>query len=323
MAGCMNQLQKLGGGEYQIVSYVSGFGINLFALISGYVGIRIGSSVKSILSKERFTKLTKLWFLVLFYSLILYILIGLIFSFENFLPNLIKVVLPVSSKQYWYFSAYVGVYLLAPGLNLIAEGISEKIKGNVKKILSFFLCIVIVCVMWSDPFSFVNGYTVAWLSFLYIVGGVIAMTHIKEKVSIGALISFLVIFILVVLAFDSFLPFKFDLLSRTSPINLIPICVILLLFSKIKVSNNFIRNFLIIITPSIFSIYLIHDNIYFRKHFISGKFLIDNFEGIHPLIYLFLSAVSIMALCIFIDQIRIKVLRKIKRNKDKLITLNR
>lgn len=299
-------IQSGGGIEYQSVSYICGFGINIFAMISGYVGIRIGTSCSSIISKGRISKFIKLWSQVLFYSLGIFVIIGLVYSFDNFLPSLIKVILPISSKQYWYFSAYVGVFLIAPGLNLVAKGIADSIKSDKRKILTFFAMIIIICLMWSDPFGFVDGYTFAWLAFLYIIGAVIEQVNFKEKLNVKVLICVLSLIVFLSVSLYAFSPFGINLLERTSPINIIPCCLLLIIFSKIKVDNKRIRNLLKVIAPSIFAVYLIHDNIYFRKYFISGKFSIESIHGVHPLIYLLVSALIILSLGIVIDQVRIR-----------------
>ena len=81
--------------------------VNCYALISGYVGIY---------SKFRISNILLLWMQVVFTTLI----ITVVFYFlgaDVTITDIKEACTPVTSQLYWYFTAYVALYLLSPFLN--------------------------------------------------------------------------------------------------------------------------------------------------------------------------------------------------------------
>ena len=80
---------------------------NSFALISGIVGYK----------KSRYSNLLYLWFTVFFYSVGIYLYVG-IFN-KNYIKtrNFTAYFFPIIYKRYWYFTAYFGMYLFLPIIN--------------------------------------------------------------------------------------------------------------------------------------------------------------------------------------------------------------
>lgn len=84
--------------------------VNVFAMISGYVMV-----------STRFNgfKMIPLWLTVFFYSLVITILFKFVPSLSIIhtvtKAELIKAIFfPVVSRQYWYFTAYFGMYFFIP-----------------------------------------------------------------------------------------------------------------------------------------------------------------------------------------------------------------
>lgn len=134
--------------------------VNCYALITGYVYYN---------SKYRLSSLIQIWLQVWLYSfgisVAMWILKPEYFSMEG----LIRAALPVTYKMYWYFSAYVGLFMLIPILNAAIEHMSERKTKNVLLLSALFISVIPVF-SGEDPFGDKGGYSTFWLAYLYLIG---------------------------------------------------------------------------------------------------------------------------------------------------------
>ncbi len=184
----------VGGAQYnagwflEIAAYCSG---DLFALMSGYVGYT---------EKERTFSIkpyVNLWLRVVFLSA----LVDAIFLFIN--PALItkavllKTFLPVSNWEYWYISAYTGLFFAAPILNHVVRTLSDT---QLKRVFA------IIMVVFSSygflveginggyvPFGVNKGYSFVWITMSYLIGAIIKKCRLDESVSTKRCIWWLVL----------------------------------------------------------------------------------------------------------------------------------
>ena len=104
--------------------------INRFALISDYL-LTDG--------KKRWNKLAGLWMEVYFYSAFFAVLFNFVFPQKVTLLSVCKSFFPISTNQYWYFTAYVGIFFLMPTLNAIVTSRSEqKFKKDIFNVVLLF-----------------------------------------------------------------------------------------------------------------------------------------------------------------------------------------
>ena len=91
--------------------------VNVYALISGYIGI----------SKKQYSisKLFQLWFEVFFYGVVIWLLMSTFTQYEISGMRLLEAIMPVSSREYWYFTAYVGLFCIMPLLNYVLRHINK------------------------------------------------------------------------------------------------------------------------------------------------------------------------------------------------------
>ena len=82
--------------------------VNGYALISGYVGYN---------SRHRLSGIVHYWLIVTFYGIVSW----LIFSKGKNLFGAIRLVFPVMSVQYWYFSAYFLLFFLIPVVSIFTR----------------------------------------------------------------------------------------------------------------------------------------------------------------------------------------------------------
>lgn len=104
--------------------------VNCFALMSDYL-LTDG--------KKRWNKLAGLWVEVYFYSAFFAVLFNFVFPQKVTLLSVCKSFFPISTNQYWYFMAYVGIFFLMPTLNAIVTSRSEqKFKKDIFNVVLLF-----------------------------------------------------------------------------------------------------------------------------------------------------------------------------------------
>lgn len=296
---------------FEILSYPA---VNCFVLISGYVGYKgdnISPKIKNLFS---------LLFTVLFYSITIF------FVFKLFGPEplgtkeLLKSFIPTIMGRYWFFSAYFGLILLSPVLNLFVH------KSNLKHAFTFFVVLFLFSIISviHDTFSLLGGYSVIWFVLTYLIGAIV------KKYDLNKLFSKKIWFIIVLSAFIvtwlskivlSFTNISFlqnnsgRLINYVSPTIIVMAIGLLGLFSNTtSISSH--PKIISFFATSAFSVYLIHDNIFVRKYIIANIYtMVSGFN----FLFLALSIIGIVMLifsyCILIDKIRIYLFKIIKVDK--------
>lgn len=150
------------------------FGVNIFGLISGYIGINKHRSV---------SRLVNLWLKVIYYNLIGFF-VACVFFRSYLSSTFVKFsLLPLSSNSYWYITSYAGLYLFAPVLNAFLETVKKE------ESVKWFLMIILLTAYSNvyDLYGFGWGYSTAWLIALYLLGGLLKIIEEERKAG-GALL---------------------------------------------------------------------------------------------------------------------------------------
>lgn len=316
--------EGLQGGYYFFNAvYVIAFcGVNCFALVSGYVGWK---------NTFRLEKIIKLWANVVFWSvgvsLILFIYNNEFFSVKE----AVSMFLPLIRGRYWFFNAYFVVFMFSPLLNQLIRTLTKKTFQYFLLAVGFVFCAVPFLALGNDVFRMQSGFEFSWLMVMYLVGGYFSKYPIKIEKPYKCIVAFLVFVLLnfiykylIELVTNKLLgtPSHGDLfLSYTSPVAVGQAICLLLFFSNIKVNNKILVKLINFVTPTIFSVYIIHVH-----PVVFWKILKDAFIGLTEY-NLFVSFVLIIAIslaifigCIALDYIRIIIFKLLKINKlcDKL-----
>ena len=125
--------------------------VNCFILISGYWGIRF--KLKSIIT---------LFLQCLFYSIVTGLCVHYITGAHW---DIIKILLPISTNQWWFITTYIMLYLSAPLLNKAIE--------NTKNLSYNILAFSLICVYFGYIFKNPNnssGHSYLQFVFIYIIG---------------------------------------------------------------------------------------------------------------------------------------------------------
>ena len=273
-------------------------GVDIFALISGCVGYQYQRGY-------RIVGFLRLWLQVLFYSA------GISLLFYFFYPGsinekeLLKSFAPLTTQAYWYFTAYFFVILFAPLLNNLVEISSAKR-------LAYYSLLGLILLYASHIISSIFGTVL--LIYLYFLGAYLSKYQIQIKIQHKGLIIVVISLIIFTwlwrIYWEPVKPFLGGLwLRNDSPtIIFISLCM-LMLFSRFKLSHTLLIS---VITPSIFSVYLLNDHPLIRKYFISEHFsFLINTHWYILICYILSFSILFFIIAILIDLIRRKIEKRL------------
>ncbi len=301
--------------------------VNCYALISGYVGIH---------SRFRLSNLAALWMQVAFYS------VGITLIFRLFVPSagvafsdILKSFMPVVFQKYWFFTAYIGMMLLAPLVNTALKDLSRKNAIWILGLLTVFFS-VFPTFFSTDTFYIQGGYHTVWLLYLYYFGGCIQryslFSSLKKRrtilIYVGAV---LFTWIFKVLVENPSTPVLYGRISSwffvsyTSPTILISAIALVLFAVKLEFPA-WVNKGISFMAPLSFGVYLIHDNPLVREHVI-GKVFAPFLQLPSPVLpfAIFGAVMAIYIICSMIDFLRsslfkqFKVKERLKKMEDKLL----
>ena len=290
--------------------------VNCFALISGYVMSR---------SEHKISRILKLWLQTVFYT-------GLaVIIFSVFMPDVISkrtilnAILPITSSQYWYISAYFGMLILVPLLNTVINHTDKKVFGTAL-LSAFVLFCIFPVILRSSPYTLSGGYSMIWLSLLYLLGGYMRKYDITDKIKTSyawlTALAMLAISFLTKFVIEQFLqgiPFiasyKNAFISFISPTIVLIAVSLLIICSKLNFKSGS-QKVVHFISPAVLGVYLSHVNPLVWKHIIKD-FAINflNYNCFSMVCLIILSALLIFTVGIIIDLVRIKLFDLLKINK--------
>jgi len=266
-------------------------GVNCFALISGYVGWK---------SKVRLSRLLYLWILTFFYSVII-TLIFYVIKPDAVTPDVWKAsLLPITSSQYWYVTAYFGMMVFAPLLNVGISQLSEKCL-RIICICIFVFASVVPTISKYYPYGLANGYSAIWLCALYVIGGYLSRFRIAERVK-----SWQMFLMYGITAFATFMAYRrqhWEFIEYTSPT--ITICAVALLLFCVNLrfdKKSIWSKSILLLSPSALSVFLIHVHPLVYGNVIagcSGKYL--EYSLIVFVILIIATVFAIYFACVLID----------------------
>ena len=298
----------------EILSYVS---VNCYALISGYVGFDKGF---------RLSKVMKLWMEVAFYTITIMLVFSLLY------PNMINrsvinsALMPITSRSYWYISAYFGIIFLTPIVNKAVKNMSEI---ELRKLLIYFSIfgILLPALNLSDPMTFQGGYTAFWLLYLYLFGAYIKHYSIAQKFSFTSLNSFFCVttvtsFLLwcllqYLLRFrPGLLRYSMLLVNYTAPIMFASSLVLFLEFVKFNHFSFMVKKLIKLFAPATLGVYLIHVNHLIWEKYIKG-FAVGFVNGSATMmaVKVVFTALCIYLACSFVDLLRIYLFKALRINE--------
>lgn len=270
--------------------------VDCFALISGYTGY------KDIETPYRYWKYMPIYLQVFVYSFGIAVVTS--FFQEVQFKDIIKAAMPVTTTRYWYFTAYTGVFFMAPWANRFIRNLTRNEAKHLAILFFLLLFYLPIAGQFADPFKIVGGYSFLWLFVLYLVGAFIKKFNIGKNVNIGLLLAVQMSFLVITLVSEIVMK-EYNFLCEYTSVTIVGMaCIELIVFSKLKIMGK-IANFLKAITPSIFGVYLIHDNPIFRQIFIENNFIWIVHKPVYTIWFWIVGiAVLVMFSCLIIDKFR-------------------
>lgn len=247
--------------------------VNCYALISGYVGY--SDRPKPL----RLARCIELWLQVVFYSVIITTVYCIAGVGSVGVSDFADAFLPVTSKQYWYFTAYIGMFFFIPLLNALVRRLNRRALVS--------LCIMLIAVFslydtfasfWKkDPLALVGGHSPLWLGVLYIFGAAMKKLHVPESMSSKKALliyaSAAVFTALFKITGDRLLRFvPGSLFVRdTSPTVLLCAAALSVAFARFKPGRK-LTEFAVLFAPAAFGVYLLHVSPLVFEHVIGNRF---------------------------------------------------
>ena len=292
--------------------------VNCFILITGYV--YYGKETK-------YYRLATLWIEVLFYSILILLLFYFMFPTEFGFEDVWKNIIPTfytkgQFSRYWFFTAYVGMFLISPFVNIALKYFDKK--QDLAAFLSLFIIFSLLPTILNQDMAFNlnEGYSVLWFVVLYYTGGLLHKYEIFKKLKsnkwlliyiVCSLISWSIIYILESLGLieTGFGLYSFN--CYLSPLYFIGGIALFCVFKNVNITKSSAISLIKFFTPVCFGVYLIHDNMSFAHFFLDKKFaFLAQMGPISMVIGVILIGLGIFISCSLVDWIRELLFRKLK-----------
>ena len=310
--GVRDEAEKL-SREYNIawlMNTASYCAVNCYAMISGYAGL---------FAEHRLSRLINLWFRVLFYTLSITSLTALMIPNSVGVSECLKAIFPVMSRQYWYFTAYIGLFFFMPFLNFAVNHMPEKIlRESIIGII--FVFSFMQTFFYRDVFGTSKGFSVLWLMIMYVSGAYFRRSGFLERLSKSKAMFSYVMSVLIAWAsklviealtihFLGAAKWGDMFTSYTSPFMICSAICIMSFCLQCRLSSWGIKA-VKFFAPLTFSVYLIHLHRFVLKYILMNRFSAYLlFSPLKFIVSLLLSALSIYVLCSLIDLLRIQIFR--------------
>lgn len=266
-----------GGVNFSVNSFLGLFfnmggkyGVDLFVIISSYFLVD---------SEFKLDRIVRTWMKTWLYSIIF--LIGALIWNPSLVggKSLIMSVLPVTYKNYWFITAYIGLLIVSPYLNILFRNLTKKQHFALAAILT------VMYSLWPSVLIKSSTYFSQFGMFItiYTVVAFLKRYHMLVKKMSKALIGAVGIYFLIFLAgcificLGELMPDKKNFWDNCKVVGFSEYSIVLLvsaifLFYAFILMPRYKNRMINLIGQSTFGMYLIHDNYFFRE-FLWGKLL--------------------------------------------------
>lgn len=306
--------------------------VNCYAVITGYVMYSPGKK------DFKYSRIIPLWLQVFLWNGLITLLFA-VFSPETVTTeNAAAVFMPALNGQYWYFTAYFGMFFFIPFFNILIDNIDKK--GFICLIVTLFAIFSFLPFTFAgkiDPFNTAFGYSTLWLSVLYFAGAFIKRMENEIRVKKGI---WAVIYVLssvipcissVLLDVATVSSVEEDVLPNlgggtyayNSPFTVAAAVSLFILLKDIKTTNRFVTAAVRASASVSFGIYLIHVN-----PLVFENIFKDMFKDLASM-PCFIMIISIIAYAVLLyavlgaaDYVRLLIFRLLKTNErsERLVT---
>ena len=231
--------------------------VNTYGLISGYVGYE---------KKHGWTNFFMLLFQVSFYTILTTVFFAILSPEKINLKIILAAIIPFAYGSYWYYTAYFCLFFVMPYLDIF---IKKATRTESRKMLISCFCVFSLLTTFfnRDIGNTVNGYSVLWLSILYLLGAYIKKYDIKVGGYAKAILGYLVC-VLITWCSKLLIEFSTDvvfgvpkngnyLIQYTSPTIVMCSVLLLLCFKELRFTQG-CKKAISFFAPAAFGVYLFH-----------------------------------------------------------------
>ena len=313
-------LENVAEGSYQeqvsdFLYFWSFCGVNIFGLISGYVGY--SEKEKPIAWKS----MASLWLEVVFYDVSMALLALRILPDRASTADLPHLFFPILNNSHWYFTCYAALLLFIPFLN---SGVRQCSCKTLLQFLGAIFLVVIPIDTLFGHFHFYLGYSVAWLIVLYLVGAILKKTNIGAKLPTPiAIIGIVLMDVLSVWFFRNWVEttwFGYSIspaMARyfTFPCHYISAVLHLIVFSRLKL-GPVVGKWISALAPGAFAVYLINTQKHYWLGYLPGRYwYLSNSSPLGIFVRVIAYSVLFVSVCLVVDFIRRQLIRLLRRKK--------
>ena len=261
--------------------------VNIFVMISGYFSINWRIRSFSSLIFQLF-----FWVFLLYLSLLC---VGFIdFSLKEFCIRVNCI-----ATAYWFVTAYIGLYLLAPMLNLFVDSMFN---AGGRKCLYFILAFFALQFYYQflGVRDFFMGYAIISLCGIYMIGRYIKLTNLslsKFKTLFGyVFVTLLIALVAIIGTFGGKNMFFYN-----NPLVVIQAIFIFLFFKQLKIQSSIVNY----CSSSVLAIYLLHMHPDIKQYFYDYSNSLYAYSPLIHIMYLLMIFFLVFIVAIPLDKIRI------------------
>jgi surface polysaccharide O-acyltransferase-like enzyme len=228
------------------------------------------------------------------------------------LKTLILSLAPVATKQYWYVSAYAGLFFIIPWINKLLQSCS---KQEASRLAFILLAVFVIYVTFANRigshFTLSGGYSFVWLTILYTIGAWMKKCSIQNCCS-NRILLFGILGCILLTWIDK-VPVNQGLFVDYTSLTVVFIAFALVsIFSKLQL-KGLCKKVVICFAPAAFGVYLIHVQPLIWDYIMQDAFVwIAESAWWLLVIQVLLSAFCIFVCCLIIEKCRLLIFRRLK-----------
>ena len=295
------QIGSLNQSFLGIIRFLAGIGVNLYVLITGYY---------MIFSKIKFKKIIKMWFSVVFYSLVILVIYKILGNSIG-IKDVIKSIMPICSELYWFVTAYIALYMLSPFINKLIKHLEKRQYLILLIILFIFLVVIKTIFIDSASIESQNGASLIWFIYLYLVAGYIRLYY-KEKFNKNVYL-WVAILITIIVAIIRYVSIKYlgkemtRLITFNNIFAFVGTICIFIFFKNVKIQNTVCNKIIGAIAPLTLGVYLIHENPYINNSIWNLLYTYRFSNSQYLILHFTISIILVFITCAIIEFIRVKL----------------
>lgn len=290
--------------------------VNCYAMISGYVGYR---EEKRAYSYGRYLTM---WLQAVFYGVLGAGIFLLTEPDMLYVKHMILAFAPVTTGQWWYFSAYTALFFVIPWLNKLMRCCTQReATAMAVGALLLFSVYPTAASLYHEPFQLEEGYSFLWLMVLYLVGAWMKKCRVPESrgsrfwlaVWLGCYVIVSAVKLLLLLGLKNTEVIVFE--SYLSPLVVGMAVAHVCIFARIRLPGR-LKKVTAWLAPAAFGVFLLH-----MQWDVLDGLILGSFAGIAQLpAWLIPPAVMVCALAVLIvglliDRVRIWLFARLRINR--------